>query len=431
MNKTLLPKLRFPEFQDEWDIEKLGNISMFVNERVSLEKLSLDTYISTENILPDYEGVTKASKLPPSGSAIQYKKDDVLISNIRPYLKKVWFSNKDGGASNDVIIVRAKEKITARYLSLMLRNDVFIEYVMNGAKGVKMPRGDISLMKKYPLAYPSPAEQQKIADCLTALDDLIAAQSQKVAALQAYKKGLMQNLFPAEGESAPRLRFPEFESAGEWETAILGTMYSFKSTNSFSRDQLNYISGSAKNIHYGDIHTKFSTLFDVTKERVPYINPSQSIETIKMDSYCIEGDMIFADASEDLNDVGKSIEIVNLNDEKIVSGMHTILARQIMPKLAIGFGGYLFKSERIRTQIKKEAQGAKVLGISSGRLSRIEICFPSNKKEQQRIVHLLTAIDEEISAQGEALAALKVHKRGLMQGLFPKQASEVLETSEV
>ncbi len=217
----------------------------------------------------------------------------------------------------------------------------------------------------------------------------------------------------------PKLRFPEFQDAPEWHNAPLREVYSFKVTNSFSRDQLNYANGSVKNIHYGDIHTKFSTLFDISKEIVPYINPSESIEKIQLECYCTEGDMIFADASEDLNDVGKSIEIVHLNNEKLLSGMHTLLARQITPKLAIGFGGYLFKSNGIREQIKKEAQGAKVFGVSSGRLSNIKIYFPHHKAEQQKIADCLTSLDDLIAAHAQKLSALKSYKKGLMQALFP------------
>ncbi len=135
----------------------------------------------------------------------------------------------------------------------------------------------------------------------------------------------------------PKLRFPEFRDAGEWEEEPLEELYSFKVTNSLSRDKLNYENGTVKNIHYGDIHTKFSTLFKIDNERVPFINPSVSLEKIKPESFCIEGDMIFADASEDLEDVGKSIEIIHLNNEKIVSGLHTILARQKNNKIIIGF----------------------------------------------------------------------------------------------
>lgn len=188
-----------------------------------------------------------------------------------------------------------------------------------------------------------------------------------------------------------KLRFPEFRGAGEWSNESMADVYSFKGNNSLSRDKLNYESGSIKNIHYGDIHTKFSTLFDISKESVPYINSSESQESFKAENYCVEGDMVFADASEDLADIGKCIEIVRLNGERVVSGLHTILARQTAARLVIGFGGYLFKSHAIRKQIQKESQGAKVLGLSGGRFAKITIPFPLDKAEQQKIARLISS----------------------------------------
>ncbi len=219
----------------------------------------------------------------------------------------------------------------------------------------------------------------------------------------------------------PKLRFPEFRDTGEWSHKPIEALYSFKATNSYSRDMLNYEKGSVKNIHYGDIHTKFSTLFDIENEIVPFINASVSLEKIKSDNYCIEGDIVFADASEDLDDVGKSIEIVRLNNEKLLSGMHTLLARQKDIKLVVGFGGYLFKSSPIRAQVKKEAQGTKVFGISAGRLSNIEISFPEDKREQQKIADCLSSIDELVIAQAQKVEALKAYKKSLMQQLFPAE----------
>jgi type I restriction enzyme, S subunit len=196
-----VPCLRFPEFRDagEWEEGKLGdkNISIFVKERVSVSNLTLETYVSTENLLSEYEGVTKASRLPPSGSFTKFKEGDILISNIRPYLKKVWQANFSGASSNDVIVIRAGEEIRDFFLNFLLRNDDFIDYIMKGAKGVKMPRGDIDLMKEYPIVYPSPEEQQHIADCLLNIDNLITAQTQKLETLKDHKKGLMQQLFPS------------------------------------------------------------------------------------------------------------------------------------------------------------------------------------------------------------------------------------------
>jgi len=218
--------------------------------------------------------------------------------------------------------------------------------------------------------------------------------------------------------SIPKLRFPGFEDS--WTNEKMGKLFSFKVTNSFSRENLNYEVGSVKNIHYGDIHKNFHSLFDITKESVPFINPEIAIERISYDNYCQEGDLILADASEDLADVGKSIELVNINNETLLSGLHTILARPVNEKFCIGFIGYLFKSNWVRTQIQKESQGSKVLSISSTRLSNISLLFPS-KEEQSRIASFLSAIDEKIKLETQRIAALKQYKKGVMQKLFSQE----------
>ncbi len=197
-----IPKLRFPQFQNdgEWNKKNLGNkdVSMFVKERESLNNLTLEKYVSTENLLPDYTGVKRSSKLPPAGSFIKFKTNDILISNIRPYLKKVWLASWSGASSNDVIVIRNQDKVSNKFLAHLLINDDFINYIMKTAKGVKMPRGDISSMKEYPISFPKPPEQEKIANCLSSIDDLIIAEEKKVELLRNHKKGLMQQLFPNE-----------------------------------------------------------------------------------------------------------------------------------------------------------------------------------------------------------------------------------------
>lgn len=218
----------------------------------------------------------------------------------------------------------------------------------------------------------------------------------------------------------PKLRFPAFREAKGWILNPMGEVYSFKANNSLSRDKLNYVAGSVRNIHYGDIHTKFSTHFDITKERVPFINETEE-GTVREENLCAEGDMIFADASEDLEDIGKSIEIVRLNGERVVSGLHTILGRRIGERIALGFGGYLFKSGWVRSQIQREAQGAKVLGISPTRLRNLRLPLPHDKTEQQKIAGCLSSLDECIAAQTQKVDALKTHKKGLMQQLFPRE----------
>lgn len=213
------------------------------------------------------------------------------------------------------------------------------------------------------------------------------------------------------------MRFPGFE--GEWKKKKLGEVAEFKVTNSFSRENLNYENGSVKNIHYGDIHTKFQTLFDISKERVPYINEEISINRISEDFYCKDGDIVFADASEDLNDIGKSIEILNIANQKLLAGLHTLLGRPKPNEFYPGFAGYLFLSKSVRTQIQREAQGAKVLGISVGRISKVNLTYPS-LDEQRQISRLLSIIDERIQTQSKIIEELKLLKSTLCKKIFSK-----------
>lgn len=159
----------------------------------------------------------------------------------------------------------------------------------------------------------------------------------------------------------PRLRFPDFQEV--WESLPMSVLYSFKGNNSLSRDKLNYTGGSFRNIHYGDIHTKFAQHLRADIETVPYINDDESHSTIRSENYCIAGDMVFADASEDMADIGKAIEVIDAGDVPLVSGLHTILARPNEGSFGLGFGTYLFSSEGIKKQIQRESQGAKVIGL--------------------------------------------------------------------
>jgi len=219
-------------------------------------------------------------------------------------------------------------------------------------------------------------------------------------------------------KNIPALHFPEFKS--EWKEKKYEDIFSFRVTNSFSRENLNYDTGSVKNIHYGDIHTKFHTLFDITKELVPFINPEIDIKRIAEENYCKEGDLLIADASEDYNDVGKCVEIVNLNGERVLAGLHTILARPDLYKMAIGFNGYLMQTENIRLQIKTLAHGSKVLSISTKALGGIDLVIP-DIPEQQKIASFLTSIDERLQALKKKKSLLERFKKGIMQKIFSQE----------
>ncbi|KAA3620297.1 MAG: restriction endonuclease subunit S [Flavobacterium sp.] len=412
---TIIPQLRFPEFleKDGWEIKEVGEIFQVTRGYV-LSMTLVKEVPSEEYPYPVFSSQTKNNGL--AGYYNEYLYEDAIT----------WTT--DGANAGDVNYRDGKFYCT-NVCGVLLNEEGFanpcIAELINSVSKkhvsyVGNPKLMNGVMSKIQIPVPSIPEQQKIASCLSSLDELLAAHNEKLDALKDHKKGLLQNLFPSADETVPKIRFPEFEGDGEWVEKKLGKVYSFLVTNSFSRAKLNYEDGEVKNIHYGDIHTKFSTLFDISREEVPYINPDVSTDKIREECYCKEGDMIFADASEDLNDVGKSIEIVNLNGERLVSGLHTLMARQIEKTLEIGFGGYLFKSDWIKKQIQREAQGAKVLGISTGRISNIKISFPRNPIEQQKIASCLSAVDELITAQQEKIEQLQQHKKGLMQGLFPK-----------
>lgn len=385
---ALVPRLRFPAFREEgeWDTDALGEVAEFVNEKIPLERIALENYVSTENIFQDYGGVACASKLPATGLVTRFEPNDTLVSNIRPYLKKVWVADKKGGASNDVIVIRAKERLLPQYLSFLLRNDAFIDYVMTGAKGVKMPRGDIGSMKEYPTLYPSKAEQQKIVDCLSSLDDIITAQSQKIDALKTHKKGLMQQLFPAEGETVPRLRFPEFLDAGEWEENSVGTICEFlnncrKPISSNYRKNGNYpYYGASGIVDYINDY-----IFD---ERLLLIGEDGA----KWGAF--ENTAFIAAGKYWVNNHAHVLRVLKVND---------IFLENYLVKL--DFGPYI--------------TGAAPPKLTLGKLKDIPILFPLAPKEQQKIADCLSSLDELITLEGQKLDALKAHKKGLMQQIFP------------
>ncbi len=213
----------------------------------------------------------------------------------------------------------------------------------------------------------------------------------------------------------PTLRFPEF--SGEWEEKRLDSLFSFVSTNSLSRSELQWEESNVANIHYGDIHTKYSPKFIFSQETVPFLKPD-SLKFIENSNFVQNGDLLFADASEDTNDIGKMIEVLDIGNKNIVAGLHVIHA---IPKAKnafyTGFLADLFQSRQIRKQIIKESQGAKVLGVSSKKIGKI-ILFTPTLPEQQKIADFLTAVDARIAHLQQKHTLLQTYKKGLMQQLF-------------
>ena len=173
----------------------LSDICEYVKGKVDVTALDEQTYISTENMMPNKGGITRASSLPTTAQTQSFLAGDVLVSNIRPYFKKIWFANFDGGCSNDVLVFRAKEGVSKRFLYYVLADDAFFEYSMVTSKGTKMPRGDKAAIMKYEVPHFTFEEQEKIAGILEVLDRKIQLNSQINENLTEQARAIFQSWF--------------------------------------------------------------------------------------------------------------------------------------------------------------------------------------------------------------------------------------------
>ena len=210
--------------------------------------------------------------------------------------------------------------------------------------------------------------------------------------------------------NVPKLRFKEFND--EWQSINLATVFQYFATNSFSRDQLSE-SGILKNLHYGDIHRKYNSIVNENDEITSYvkdINYDNKYELLK------NNDLIFADASEDYEGIGKAVEVLNVNN-KTISGLHTILARDNLNVFAPMFKGYYFNSPIVHNQLRVLANGFKVYGISKDSINKLNIKVPSTN-EQSKIANTLYLLDKKIELQTKKIEDLKLFKKGLIQKIF-------------
>ena len=207
--------------------------------------------------------------------------------------------------------------------------------------------------------------------------------------------------------NVPHLRFPEFIE--EWEICKVSELLDFYSTNSLSWEQLEYGEKAMMNLHYGLIHVGLPTMVDLRRDKLPNVKEGNMPKNFEL---CKEGDVAFADASEDTNEVTKAIEFFNLDNKDIVCGLHTIHGRDNKNKTVVGFKGYAFSSSAFHNQIRRIAQGTKIYSISTKNFSECYVGIPS-KAEQTKIATLLRLIDERIATQNKIIEKLQSLIKGL------------------
>ena len=211
----------------------------------------------------------------------------------------------------------------------------------------------------------------------------------------------------------PKLRFKEFND--EWENYSFNDVFLLLNNNSLSRSELNYNYGDYRNIHYGDILIKYSNILDCSKSQLPFINSKIDIKKWML---LKDNDIIFADTAEDYT-TGKCCELINVNNIKIIAGLHTIPCRT---KIDIGskYLGYYLNSHFYHRQLLPLITGTKVYGISKNLICSTDIVIPNNKEEEKKIGDFLSLLDKKIELQTKKIEALKLYKKGLIEKQFKK-----------
>lgn len=188
------------------DYKLLSEVSVYRKDRISSDKVNKENYISTENMLPNRGGVESATTVASAKTFPAYKKGDILLSNIRPYFKKIWYADQEGGCSNDVLVIKAGKTVDSKFLYYVLSDNSFFNYSTVTSKGTKMPRGSKNAIMKYWVPDLDLPTQKKIADILSSYDELIKANNERIELLEQAAQELYKEWFV-------RFRFPGYENA--------------------------------------------------------------------------------------------------------------------------------------------------------------------------------------------------------------------------
>lgn len=403
-NKVLIPELRFPEFVNdgEWESQLLGKVLKF----------QTGFPFDSQGFNQDGNGIRliKNRDLKSDEKVVFYKKsfdekylvydEDILVGMDGDFTPCVWQKGKallNQRVGRILTSKKGQELFFYYFLSIHLKT---IEDRTARTTVKHLSHSDVEKIYE-PL--PKPKEQQKIASCLSSLDKVIATQSQKLELLKDHKKGLMQNLFPQEGETAPKYRFPEFANDGKWIEKTLNEVATFLKGKGISKSDIAE-NGSLPCIRYGELYTHYKETIGVIKS---YTN--LSADGLVMSK---ANDVIIPASGETQIDIATASCV--LADGIALGGDLNI----IRTKINGVFLSYLMNNVK-KKEIAQLAQGISVVHLYSNQLKTLKINIPK-PKEQQKIASCLSALDELITSQVKKIEHLKQHKKGLMQGLFPK-----------
>ena len=412
---ALAPKLRFPEFRDAegWTLEAGDALFDQINDRNPEPGLHVLAITQEHGAIPRHMIDYHVSVTEKSIESYKVVRVGDFIISLRSFQGGIEYSRYHGICSPAYVILRRRGKGSDEYFRHYLKTDRFIRILTKNLEGLR--DGKMISYKQFSelqLPTPTPDEQKKIAECLSSLDELLAAQARKVDALKTNKKGLMQQLFPREGETQPRLRFPEFQNAGEWEETSLGDYFN-PIRNGFvgtatpyytTSDGVRYLQG--RNIKQGRIDA--DNLIYITIE----------FHNRQRKSHLKAGDILLVQSGH----VG---ECAVVGPDFAGTNCHALVILTPKRKLNSEFFVHYFYSAIGEHAIFHITTGNTIKHILASELKTLPVLVPKFA-EQQRIATCLNNLDALITAETQKLAALKSHKKGLMQQLFP--SAEAYET---
>lgn len=404
---TVAPRLRFPEFREAWVTDSIGNLGSFMGG--GTPDKSVEAYwdgsipwISSSDLVEDSIYDLKVSRhITPtavSASATKIIPKGSLLFVSRVGVGKVAIADRDICTSQDFTNFQPAHLLNSFVAYFFSAHKWILKSFSQGTSIKGFTKEDLA---NFQLPFPELAEQQKIADCLTSLDKVIAAQGRKVEALKAHKRGLMQRLFPREGESRPRLRFPEFLNAPEWESKTLGEICSISSgVTPLRSDPEFYEGGDVPWVKTTDLNNSFicATQECVTSKAKVTINPVGSVAVAMYGGF---------------NQIGRTgLLRIPAATNQALSVLRVRKEAAVPIYLLTWLNAKVEEWKRIASSSRKDPN------ITSADVARFPICVPS-LAEQQRIADYLSSLDTRIAAEADQIAALKTHKQGLMQQLFP------------
>ena len=414
--KSLVPPLRFPEFRDAgpWEVKRLGEIAAKRAERNKKEHITRVLTNSAEKGIVDQKAYFKKD------IAVQGNLDNyfVVYKGDFVYNPRISISAPVGPISRNNIGKGVMSPLYTVFFFYESETDFYYYYFGSsawhsymrsvGSTGARHDRMAISNEDFFnmPIPVPSKQEQQKIADCLSSLDELIQAEEKALEALKQHKKGLMQQLFPAPGETTPKLRFPEFRDAGPWEVKRLGEICFVLQGYGFPESLQGKQQGKYPFCKVSDITNAVDNAGGHIDEAANYVDEDEVRELRAKP--VPKGTTIFAKIGEALRLNKRAyVEKECLIDNNVVG---------LKAKHEQAIDSFIFYLSQ-KIDLNKYCGGA-VPSVSKSSLQSIKVVIPS-LLEQQKIVDCLSSLDELILAKSQRIDALKLHKKGLMQKLFP------------